>query len=172
MNSHASYNNGRRKGNRGGQFRVNFVCPDCGTHIRVPLVGFARTGWNARRFKCFKCKTEYTFHVTCIPIRGDACPPVGTLTSTVLKAQTTFLITEADQFDLAFFNGTHFRSILSKLLSTLCGCLSRVSKKVPGFSELFPNEHQSLTDAIVHLEAARDRCLVPVEDLNETSKMG
>ncbi len=144
----------RSSENWGGTFRVNFKCPECGTHIRVPIKGYGRTGWNARNFHCFKCQKHFTFHISCIPFGAGTTPPVGAITQNHMSETVRSILDETDYLDLVFFNGFHFRPRYEQFLRFVCSALQRLTKDVPGFSDVFREEFGILQEAVQRLELA------------------
>jgi hypothetical protein len=149
--------------------RVNHVCPVCKTHMRVPLRGYARTGWNARVFRCFKCKKNFVFNVTCTAAPLDQkLPPVGNKTKDTIKHLAKLTLKTADPMDLTFFNGHHFRPIFCSLLDTIIFVLKNVMKRTPGFGSLFSIEQAILEQVLEQLDQAQQTCRAEFEKGRET----
>lgn len=149
---------GRPSMNFGKAFRVNFTCPNCSTHIRVPVQGYGRNGWNCRTFHCLKCKSSYTMHIATTVYDRPANPPVGTGTRKWLKDSRKAFKEDVDYLDLTFFNGHAFRPLFASFLIDLQRTLEGIRRKVPGFKLLFPEEDKMLELMIDTANQAAQNC--------------
>ena len=145
--------------NYGKTFRVNYKCPNCGVHIRVPVEGYGRNGWNCRRFTCVKCHQSYTMHIATTVHTTPANPPVGTGTRRWLKDARKVFKEDVDHLDLVFFNGHAFRPLLASFLRDLSRTVEGIRRKVPGFDLLFPKESISLQALEAAAAEASKSCL-------------
>lgn len=140
--------------NFGGQFRVNYKCPNCGVHMRVPVEGYGRNGWNCRMFTCKKCKKRYSMHIATTIHEGLKTPGVGTMSTKRLRAARKMFKEDVDHLDLVFFNGHAFRPLLSDFLHQVKFTLDGIRKKVPGFQFLFPEEDKILANMMEEADQA------------------
>lgn len=144
--------------NYGRTFRVNYKCPNCGVHIRVPVLGYGRNGWNCRMFTCLKCKKRYSMHIATTVHEGTKTPGVGTMTKKRLREYRRQFKEDVDHLDLVFFNGHTFRPMLADFLRSLAYTIEGIRKKVPGFQLLFPEIDAVFQNMLEEAKQAMHEC--------------